>query len=252
MRRSLVLFAAGVLAAVPLASTASAALASHKLPSANPVSPAQFLVATIQDAEHQHSMRETSHVLQSDGSVVSFVTDIGLTEGIQRITYQKSGVVGHLTIEVVGGRAYFNGDSFSLVNFFGFTALSAAHIAGVWVSASPTDKAFPLIAADITLASAIHDIQVPGLVSTSAKSMTLTGLTHLDGAQVLGVRGQSATSSALLYFRTGAAPLPVAEEIATAQAGKKSTTIVAYSRWNEMVRVVKPKSSIALASLSAG
>ena len=165
----------------------------------------QLLRTALSNALLAKSVHAIGLDTQSDGSAIASSTDAGRTVGIQQITYEKSHNAGHLTDVVNGKVAYFRGDSFSLSNFFGFTALIAAHIAGQWVSVASSNKAYPLVAADLTLSSTIDNLQVPGVFSTSTSTLSFAQSRVVHGERQLAIVGRSTSSGSTtmitLYVR---------------------------------------------------
>jgi hypothetical protein len=75
-------------------------------------------------AAQQQSVHYTS--VQSSGSDhVVQVADVGLDQGIQRITCTCNGQLGHVTVLVTGGNAYVLGDTFGLINYMGYNSDAA-------------------------------------------------------------------------------------------------------------------------------
>jgi hypothetical protein len=215
---------------------------------------AQLLNEALAAAGHQRSVHESSKSVQSDGSVVSFSSDLALAKGVQKITYKKSGITGHLTDVVLNGKAYFRGDSFSLVNFFGFVALTAGHIAGHWVSIERTSSAYAVVATDVTLPSAVKDIELPGVLAPALTTLKLSGPMKMDKISVFAITGKATVNGsveqATLYVRAKGTPLPVAESQSIAQAAKKTSARFSFSKWNEPVRVPTPTHPTPFASLA--
>ena len=58
-------------------------------------------------------------------ATVDIVTDAGSTEGSQQVLYKQGGTSGHEVVAEIGGVGYFRGDSFTLRNFNGFSAVAA-------------------------------------------------------------------------------------------------------------------------------
>jgi hypothetical protein len=218
-----------------------AAAAAALLPSAASAadSPSKVLVSIVTAADAQRSVHYTS-----DGNYgkveVSFVADAGVDSGVQQITYRKGGTTGHVTVIVTGDTAYIRGDAFTLLNYIGFKSSAALDYADRWVRFPHTDENYEVVAAGVTLSSAIDEIKLGGQLSNVPK-------TNVEGQQVLGVKATFASSSGttvdILYARAAGSPLPV-QEVASRGSMRLNTT---YSQWNESVVVVAPKSSTPIA-----
>jgi hypothetical protein len=72
---------------------------------------------------------------------VSFNGDAGRDRGIQRITFRKGGMVGHVIVFVIADNAYVRGDAFTLTNYMRIPAPSAAAWDGKWLSLAPSTHA---------------------------------------------------------------------------------------------------------------
>jgi len=203
--------------------------------------PAQLLASILAAARAQHSVRYvTSASLGS--SHVSQVGDAGANQGIQRITFRAAGKTGRVTVMFVDGSAYLRGDAFTLVDYLGFKAGTAAAYAGRWILVPHSDGSYSTIAAGVTFASAIGELRL---------SAPLTRLpnTTIAGTRVIALRGKSSTApgsvAATLYARAAGPPLPVRE---VAKAGT-TRAVVTFSRWNEPVRLSVPAAAVPISTV---
>jgi hypothetical protein len=175
-------------------------------------------------------------------ATVTIVTDAGTSKGIQRVTYGQGGTSGHETVEVVGGNAYFSGDSFTLENFNGFSATAAARYAGTWLEVTPTEGAFASLTSAVTMSTIPAQIALP-------KPQMLKGESTVGGTQVQGLRAvvsvPSGKETGVLYVRSKGSPLPVKLTSALTNGGRGSDV---FSKWNEPVTVTAPPSSIPFSS----
>ena len=167
---------------------------------------------------------------------VTYVGDIGATQGIQRVIFSARGRTGQVTEVVSNHRAWIRGDAFALSQFLTFPDSIATKYAGRWVNVPSSDYAG--VAEDVTLGSAIDTLKLKS-------PMAAVPARRIGGQSVIGIRGRSSSASVttdeILYARATGLPLPVAE-IGTGQA----ETNVAFSRWNEAVRVTVPKRAVTL------
>jgi hypothetical protein len=175
-------------------------------------------------------------------ATVTIVTDAGTSEGIQRVTYEQGGTSGHETVEVIGGEAYLNGDSFTLENFNGFSADAAARYAGTWLEVTPSDGAFTDLTSAVTMSTIPAQIVLP-------KPQLLKGESTVVGIRVKGLRAvvsvPSGKETGVLYVRSEENPLPVELTSALVKGGRGSDV---FSKWNETVTVTAPSSSIPFPS----
>jgi hypothetical protein len=168
------------------------------------------------------------------------VADAGLTQGIQRIAFQRGLQTGHVTVVVSNDTAYIRADAFALVNYMGFNASAAARYAQRWVIIPHTDGDFSAVADDVTFGSFVDSLQMSGPLSAAPD-------TSVAGRRVLGVRGQATQSgkgsvAITLYARPAGSPLPV-ERVET--VGSSRVTLV-LSEWNETVRVNVPTGAVPI------
>lgn len=175
-------------------------------------------------------------------ATVTIVTDAGSSEGIQRVTFEQGGTVGHETVEVTGGEAYFSGDPFTLENFNGFSAAAAARYAGTWLEVSPSEGAFASLTSAVTMSTIPAQIVLP-------KPELLKGEATVSGIRVRGIRGVVSTHSGketgVLYVRSTGSPLPVKSTSSLVNGGHGSDV---FSKWNEAVTVTAPASSTPFSS----
>jgi len=203
------------------------------------VSPGQALSSALSAARTQKSVHYVS-VQAGSGVRVAMVGDAGITEGRQLITFQKGSQVGHVTVLVVANTAYVRGDVFTLMNYMGFPAATAAAMAGRWLQLAHTAPDFATVAAGVRLVSTINEISME-------RPLNSLGVSTVRGQQVLGLRahethaGKTATDT--LYIRDTGTPLPV-EQIVT--LGKTVPLDVVFDRWNEPVALAVPKNAISL------
>jgi hypothetical protein len=199
--------------------------------------------------DHEHSV----HVVSSQSGInvsakadanatVRVVTDAGTSEGIQRVTYGQGGTSGHETVEVIGGNAYFSGDSFTLENFNGFSASAAARYADTWLEVTPADGAFANLTSAVTMSTIPAQIVLPN-------PQLLNGESSVAGTRVKGLRAVVAVPSGketgILYVRSKGNPLPVELTSSLIHGGRGSDV---FSKWNETVTVTVPSSSIPFSS----
>ena len=153
-------------------------------------------------------------------------------------TFEQGGTAGHETVEVIGGEAYFSGDSFTLENFNAFSVAAAARYAGTWLRVSPSESAFASLTSAVTMSTIPNQIVLP-------KPELLEGKSIVSGIQVKGIRGVVSTHSGketgVLYVRSPGTPLPVKLTSSGLKGGHGSDV---FSKWNEAVTVTAPSFSV--------
>jgi hypothetical protein len=203
-------------------------------------SPAALLARIVAAGRAQASVHYVSTAQLGAIRVVQ-VGDVAATKGIQRITYQKAGTTGHVTVIVSAGSAYISGDAFTLVNYMGFKPAASAKYANTWVVVPHNDRAYFNVAGDVTLPSVIDSLKGRGHPAAAPN-------TSIGGQRVAGVQWRAVVAGKLvvvrLYARASGTPLPVVERATRGSA----LVSVAFSRWNEAVPVTAPKSPVPIAT----
>ena len=202
-------------------------------------SPKQSLATILAAARAQKSVHYVADA--TDGSFhTTFVSDVGATSGIQRITYTSGGITGKVTVLVSNGTGYLRGDAFTLREFMGFKAAPSAKFAGKWVKVPHADRDYAALTEAVTLPSTIDELRLSGPL---AFLPTLT----LGGQKVFGVRGKTISkqpAQADVYASAQGAPLPVGEVEKFGNVASRTR----FSAWNEQVHVVVPAQAVAIAT----
>ena len=212
---------------------------------------AQVLASSGAAAKGEPSFHYVGTDSQS-GLSVTIAGDVSKTQGIQTITAKMNGQVGHVTVTLIDGSAYFRGDANGLHNFMQLSAPLAAEYANQWISLSQNDPGFAAIAAGLTTSSALRQVGI-------GKPLTLRGVAKKMGQQVLTIGGTNrgtpsgatkpVTIPVRLYVKASGTPLPVLYS-ATWGAGKKAEVqSVSFSRWKEPVHVTAPADAVPMSSL---
>jgi hypothetical protein len=207
------------------------------------LSPVELLSAALGAAHAQHSVHYVSTVAMS-GVVLTTVGDAGREKGVQRMSYRDStGQTGYATTLLVPGGAYVRGNAVMLRLYLGFSTAAASSYAGRWIAIPPTAHKFPIVAADVRLASALSELKMQ-------QPLTLLATTTLSGRRVVGIKSthpvHGQPGSTVLYFRATTPALPVVQVIEVA-SGQHSR--VTFSHWNEPVRVTAPSGAVAIATI---
>ena len=204
-------------------------------------SPTQLFASILTAARAERSVHYATST--NLGSVrVSQVSDAGVAEGIQRITFRSGAKTGHVTVIVSADTAYIRGDTFTLINYMGFKAIPAAKYAGMWVLIPRTDHDFSTVAAGVRLSSTIDQLKLSGPLAKVPD-------TKINGQRVIGVRGKEPSTPgqtvvATLYARAAGSPLPVKEVVG--QGNMRST--VTFSNWNEPIHLPTPTTAVPIST----
>jgi hypothetical protein len=202
------------------------------------------------------SNAEPSFHYVSTGTVgthtVTITGDVSRTMGSQQIVDDDDGHRGHVTVSIVGGSAYFRGDEAGLSGFMGFSPTLAAQYADKWLMVSSDSSAYMALAAALTTASALQQIEI----GTSVK---LQGDTTKNGTKVTNIAGtysatpsgstKPTTASVHVYVATSPTHLPVLYTASTVQSGgKRAVEKLSFSKWGEPVNVTAPVGAIPAGS----
>lgn len=211
--------------------------------SSSPLSPEARLAAMRSAARSQHSLHYVS-VSSAPGHEIRIVADVGMKEGIQRITLTDHGQTGPAAVIVSGRKVYIRGNVFTLQVYFGFKALRAKLYAGKWISVPRSHPGYTTLSADVTLPSFLSHL----FPRPTKLSLVLAG-------NLIGVRGTAHAQSgvdgtATVFAPAHGKPLPVKE---TAKASMhRGTGVVTMSHWNERVHVSAPAHAIRISDLLGG
>jgi hypothetical protein len=212
------------------------------LPASAAESPSALVATVLKAASAQKAVHYAASI--SNGAVtVRQAADVGASVGIQRITYTKSGRTGHVTVLLVGGTAYLQGDAFALTNYNEFPPAIANKYANVWLRVPRTYGAYANIVQGASLGTTIAQLEITGTVVALAPTI-------VDGQRVVGVEGTAKTAghpvtTMKLLARAIGSPLPVEESMVSGSAHAS----VAFSDWNEHVGVSSPPRSVSIASI---
>jgi hypothetical protein len=204
------------------------------------LSPRQILsradaAATAAGSLHFHS------TTQDGQSSIVFNDDSASGSGRQDITISGG---GQMTVLVVAGVGYVNGNADALQGFLGLPAATAAQLAGQWISFSSGDPGYQQVVAGVTTSSVLAEI-------TPVGSLTKIGPTTVDGQSVVGVRGAASSSAGMpagtkitLYVAADGRALPVS----CLEGSGSGQTDITLSQWGEHVSVAAPAHAVPLPS----
>ena len=198
-------------------------------------SPAALMAASLGAGKAQGSVHYIARA-RFGALTVTIAGDAALDRGRQSITFTKSGRTGHATVLVVNNTAFIKGDAFTLTNYMQISGT----LANKWLSLAHTAPAFKSVAEAVRLGSTLSELKM------SAPLQIVPGRT-IARTPTVGIRGKlpqgSLTSSATLYVRAGATPLPV-EQISTEANG--ASDVITFDHWKEKVVVVAPSTATPL------
>jgi hypothetical protein len=186
------------------------------------------------------------------GLSVTINGDVTRTEGTQTIAATIDGTVGHVTVSLVEGSAYFRGDEAGLQHFMQLSPALAAQYTNQWISLSKNDPGYAAIAAGLTTASALGQVEI-------GKPLSLRGVTKKMGQQVLTIGGtergtpsgatKPVTIPVRLYVKASGTPLPVLYSATWIVDNHPQVQTVSFSRWKEPVHVTAPANPVPMSSL---
>ncbi len=170
-------------------------------------------------------------------------TDAARTGGVQHVTLAVGKQRGHIRIIVTGGVAYVRGDALGLQLNLGLTAAQAKKYAGGWISVPKHDPSYAPTADGDTMASVVHDLAPQGRLSLVS--------VKLHGVRLVGVQGISGTGkkkvAEVVFTHAHGQRLPLEED--TLAPAKHFIGHMAFSKWNETVKVTAPASSTPIATV---
>jgi len=226
-----------ILANIAIAAGAYGATPVQQSGSAN-----QILKSAMASAKKIGSVRVTVHFF-SGKTTGELVQDSARASAEQTVAIGKERV----SIVLSAGTVYFSGNIQGLVHYFGLTTGVANTLANQWVSASPSDSAFPSLAAGLTLSSALGEVSPTGSI-VRGKRQTVDGQSTMS----LSGTGPSGIARLTLFIAAHGKSLPVEAVGSGGSAQNASGEIVTFSRWGETVHVPVPSESIPISTLSAG
>jgi hypothetical protein len=188
------------------------------------------------------------------GQTVTITGDVSASEGHQTIVNDRDGEIGHVSVSLVGGSAYFEGDEPGLANFMGLPPTLAATYEGRWISLTQADKEFSTVAAGLTTSSALGQVRI-------SKPLSLGGTSQKMGHPALAIRGTDSgtpagstkrvTIAVRLYVSSTGKPLPVVYSASGTVNKKTHSQSVSFSGWGVHVNVTTPSGSIPVGTLGA-
>jgi hypothetical protein len=174
---------------------------------------------------------------------MEMVSYAGTTGGTQTITVTIGDKSGSVSIELVAGTVYIDGDAFALANYMDFRPAKAAAEAGKWMSMNSTNPDFSAVASGLTVRSTMTQLAMEKLKPAVTAA-------SVGGTEVTGIEGMSVASPGnpaypvTLYVQANGDPLPV--ELVASSAGLTAT--MKFTRWDVPEVVSAPSDAVAFSS----
>lgn len=207
------------------------------------LSPQQILSRADAAAKAAGSVHFASTSNEGSGSLV-FSDDSAAGGGRQDITMSDG---GRMTVLLVSGIGYVNGNATALSGFLGLPASTSAQLAGQWISFTSGSPGYQQVVGGVTTGSVLSEISPVG-------TLTKTIRRTVDGQPVVGVTGPAPASAQLpkgskitLYVAATGRPLPVS----CLEGTGKSLTSITLTHWGEPVSVAAPSHAIPVPAASA-
>jgi hypothetical protein len=212
------------------------------------------LLLTARSAAAGESSLHYVATTETTGVAVTISGEVAASEGEQTIVARVPGHVGHVTVALVAGVAYFKGDEPGLADFMRLPQAVAIKFANQWISLARTDAAYASVASGLTTASALSQIAI-------SKPLSLDGTTKKQGQAVLAVKGfdsgtppgasKRVTASVMLYLATHGRHLPVSYTASEMLDDKRQSQSVSFSSWGRPVKVTAPSGALPVSSLGS-
>ena len=219
-------------------------------PTPNPNSPAAAkALALYRQALSATRSAAGFHYVSTSGGPQSqkIVGDAGASAGKQVITVSSSFGSEQFTLLLVSNVVYFQGNAAALEDQLGVPAAGAPALDGKWVSVSPGDGPYSVVAPGITTADQAQEIAlVP--VSTSQVGSGGTTATRISGT-LSGQQGSSRASAHLDIDPTSHLPI---EYVTTGTIGGTDvSSTTTFSAWGTAPSVAAPTGAVAWSTLGA-
>jgi hypothetical protein len=215
--------------------------------------PSQVLAASKTAAASESSLHYVS-TTKTPADSVTITGDVSKTEGEQTIVANVNGQMCHVTVMLVGGSAYFEGDEPGLATFMGLPQSIAVKYTNQWISLNSSDSAFSAITAALTTSSAL--LQTP-----ISKPLSLRGTSEKSGRRVVAIAGfasgipsgstKKVTIPVRLYVQAKGRSLPVLYTANRTVEKQKEAASVSFSGWGEPISVTAPSGAVPIGSLGA-
>jgi hypothetical protein len=249
----------GSSSAPPTATASASGAGSSGRPSAGSAPGARGL-ATPVGKSAPVLLHDTVAALRSGGSVhvditegtsqgsLAYSDDATASGGRQVITIDRT---GHVTILVIAGVGYVQGNATGLAALFQLPRPQADQFAGQWIALRPGDKlgasTYDDVTAGITLSSVATELEPNG-------TPTLAAPATVAGQRVVGVQTRlpagsqlPATARNVLYMTDNSLLRPVLSEVTNAGSYKYQ---VSFSHWGEALHLTAPAKAVPASSVT--
>ncbi len=192
---------------------------------------------------HAWSVHYASDSTESKQTLVES-GDAGPASGSQSV---RMGT-GTISIVVIGGITYLQGNPDGLESLAGLSSSQATEAAGQWIEFSTDNSAFSPVVAGVRSQDLAKELALKGPLSLGQRR-TLDGyaVDAIDGTQAFGKKSQHV----VLYVRAQGSHVPVEEDSVTAKGTRTAAEHIVYSKWGEQVRPEAPKATISIGPISA-
>jgi hypothetical protein len=192
---------------------------------------------------HAWSVHYASNSTESKQTLVES-GDAGPASGSQTVRLGT----GTISILVIGGITYLQGNSDGLESLAGLSSSQATEAAGQWIEFSTDNSAFSPVVAGVRSQDLAKELALKGPL-TLGRRRTLDGyaVDAIDGTQTSGKKSEHV----VLYVRAQGSHLPVEEDSVNAEGDRTTAEHIVYSEWGEQVRPEAPKATISIGRVSA-
>jgi hypothetical protein len=189
----------GILAVTPCLGLAFTSVAA----ASSPTTAANLLAQAMADARSAGWVHEVT-LNVGDGHRQTMDDDIGTSSGRQVI--DDNG--GRMTVLVVGGTTYVQGDAKALHNDLGAPSQDASQLAGHWLSIPPGNQLYGPVSDAVTLASDFQQARLKGPLK-EGRQMRIDGRTTVPITGTFSGTPNHERITATIYVSTGSQPLPI-------------------------------------------
>ncbi len=155
---------------------------------------------------------------------------------------------GTISIVVIGGITYLQGNHDGLESLAGLSSTQATEAQGQWIEFSTDNAAFSPVVAGVRSQDLAEELALKGPLSLGPRrNLDGDAVDAIDGTQAFGKKSQHV----VLYVRAQGSHVPVEEDSVNAKGGHTAAEHIVYSDWGEQVRPVAPKATISIGSISA-
>jgi hypothetical protein len=199
--------------------------------------PAKQILTEAEAAATAAGSLHFSSATKEGSASIDFTDDSSASGGKQVITMSDG---GQMTVLVVSGVGYVNGNAEGLAGFLGMSEANATQLAGQWIAVKSTSPYYQQVVTGVTTSSVLGEFAPTGALRTTPRQ-------QVDGQSVVGVRGTAPSDSGLpagsavtLYVAATGRPLPVS----CVEGSGDDKNDVTFSHWGEPVNVSAPSASV--------